>query len=72
MEFASDCWEDQGGDNGPQVVHGPAKADDDEELFCCEYGYTCHVRLEGGEMYLPLVFAHANVLDRLIPICEEI
>jgi hypothetical protein len=38
-EFAGDGAEDEGGHDGPEVVGGPAEADDDEELGCVRGGF---------------------------------
>ena len=36
MEFVCDRGEDEGGDDGPQVIGGPAEAYYDEQLEECQ------------------------------------
>ena len=69
MEFESCGRQDERGGDGPEVVGGPAEADDYEELGMVLA--LLYMRVWGAgrrcrASYLPLIPPHANILNRFI------
>lgn len=53
VKFETYGWQDERGGDGPEVILGPAEADNDEELSRVSDGRRCRfqVRVEDGESW---------------------